>query len=336
LKNLTSFRKHLIDWYLRVRRDLPWRRTRDPYRIWISEIMLQQTRVAAVIPYYEKFLTRFPDIAALAAAPEQDVLAHWAGLGYYSRARNLQKAAQQMPHGVFPHTYDEIRALPGIGDYTAAAISSISFGLPHAVVDGNVLRVLTRIHNDPSDIASPKTKRRLAEVAQRLLDPTDAAEYNQAIMELGATVCTPRNPACRQCPVHKWCEGYAAGRQNELPVNIRSQKRVELDVTLLVIEQDGRILLRQREPESGQLAGFWELPHPDLLPQGSIGDLEMIGEFNHQITHHRYLYRVARATLKSARHAGLHWTTKADLEKLPLTTSTRKALQALSPGPLFG
>lgn len=300
--------------------------------------MLQQTRVAAVIPYYEKFLARFPDIVSLAAAPEQDVLAHWAGLGYYSRARNLQKAAQEMADGVFPSNYDAIRALPGIGDYTAAAIASISFGLPHAVVDGNVLRVLTRLNNDASDIASPKTKRRLSVEAQRLLDAADPAEYNQAIMELGATVCTPRNPACKQCPAHKWCEGYAAGRQNELPVKIRPQKRVELDVTLLIVQRnDGSILLRQRDPEAGgQLAGFWELPHLDHLPEGSLSSFEVLGEFTHQITHHRYRYRVARAVLRSMRHDGLQWISKPGLAKLPVTTSTRKALQALSTGPLFG
>ncbi|HWB95145.1 MAG TPA: A/G-specific adenine glycosylase, partial [Bryobacteraceae bacterium] len=207
-----SFAAALLAWYARSHRDLPWRRTRDPYRIWISEIMLQQTRAQAVIPYYEKFLDRFPTVEALAEAPEHDVLAAWSGLGYYSRARNLQKAAVAITAaGGFPREYEELRRLPGIGPYTAAAIASIAFGLPHAVLDGNVMRVVARLENDPADIASPKTRARFQQRAQELLDPREAGHFNQAIMELGATLCLPRAPQCLLCPVAGECRALAAG-----------------------------------------------------------------------------------------------------------------------------
>src|SRR5579862_6586746 len=193
----------LLAWYDARHRDLPWRSTTDPYRIWVSEVMLQQTRAEAVIPYYERFLERFPNAAALAVASEQEVLAWWSGLGYYSRARHLHKAARLVADG-FPKTYETIRELPGVGDYTAAAIGSIAFGLPHAVVDGNVLRVVARIENDAADIAAPRTRERFRTVAQNWLEqaPADSfGAFNQALMELGATICLPRNPACTTCPV---------------------------------------------------------------------------------------------------------------------------------------
>jgi A/G-specific adenine glycosylase len=198
--SVSRFRRELLEWYRRGQRDLPWRRTKDPYAIWISEIMLQQTRVAAVIPYYERFLTAYPNFGALAAAPEAELLGMWAGLGYYSRARNVQKAARQMVElGGFPRDYEAIRGLAGIGDYTAAAVASIAFDLPHAVLDGNVMRVLARVGNDGSDIGSIGTRKRLQAEAQRLLDGRHAGEFNQALMELGATVCVPKQPVCGNC-----------------------------------------------------------------------------------------------------------------------------------------
>jgi A/G-specific adenine glycosylase len=192
--DLRSIRAKLAAWYDGARRDLPWRRTRDPYAIWVSEIMLQQTRVAAVIPYYERFLQRFPSPDALAQAPEEELLAMWSGLGYYSRARNLQKAARQITEaGDFPRAYTAIRELAGVGEYTAAAIASIAFDLPHAVVDGNVRRVLARLMNDGNlDVQ---------QAAERLLDRRDPARWNQAVMELGATICLPREPRCGECPI---------------------------------------------------------------------------------------------------------------------------------------
>src|SRR6202171_4578917 len=216
-------RNSMLAWYRKNRRDLPWRKTRDPYSIWISEVMLQQTRVSAVIPFYEKFTNRFQTVDALAVASEQDLLATWAGLGYYSRARNLQRAARIiMAMGLegfaLPRDYESIRALPGIGDYTAAAIASIAFDLPHAVLDGNVIRVLSRVTAESGDIASAPTRGRLAQVATALLHRKHPGDFNQAIMELGATVCLPRDPQCPACPIAVFCEARRTGRQLEFPV----------------------------------------------------------------------------------------------------------------------
>jgi A/G-specific adenine glycosylase len=219
--------KLLLDWYRRGHRELPWRASSDPYRIWVSEIMLQQTRAQAVIPYYERFLARFPTVEALAAAREDEVLALWAGLGYYSRARNLRKAAQAaVAAGGFPRDYEAIRSLPGVGDYTAAAIASIAFGLPHAVLDGNVLRVVARVENDAADIASSRTKERFRAVAQSWLDPREAGHFNQALMELGATVCLPKNPLCLVCPLRDCCRARQEGTAAQLPVKLRKTKPV--------------------------------------------------------------------------------------------------------------
>src|ERR1051325_9770915 len=216
-------------WYARGHRDLPWRPTAGPYRIWVSEIMLQQTRAQAVIPYYERFLQRFPTVEALAAAAEDVVLTQWSGLGYYSRARNLRRAAQAVVEsGGFPREYAAIRALAGIGDYTAAAIASMAFQLPHAVLDGNVLRVVARVENDAADIAYARTRERFRATAQSWLVPRDPGRFNQALMELGATVCLPRNPLCLVCPVAACCRAREEGTAAQLPVKLRKTGRAAL------------------------------------------------------------------------------------------------------------
>ncbi|HML16287.1 MAG TPA: A/G-specific adenine glycosylase, partial [Bryobacteraceae bacterium] len=222
-------RRALIRWYERHCRDLPWRRTLDPYAIWISEIMLQQTRVAAVIPYYEKFLAAFPDAASLARATEHQVVTMWAGLGYYSRARNLHKAAKQIGSETFPGDYESIRALAGIGDYTAAAVASIAFDLPHAAVDGNVRRVIIRLFN--------KVDARVRIEADRLLDRTNPGRWNQAMMELGATVCTPRDPHCAACPLARHCEARKAGTEHSLPLWKPKPETIRIEKTLLIIRR---------------------------------------------------------------------------------------------------
>ena len=230
---LAIFRKQLLGWFRRFRRDLPWRRTKDPYRIWLSEIMLQQTRVAAAIPYYERFLQRFPDVHALAAAPQEEVLRLWSGLGYYSRARNIQKAAQQIvaKHGgEFPTRVDDVLALPGIGNYTAAAILSIAFGEKHAVLDGNVARVLARLGAIRGDIRESQQWQELQKTADRLLEPKSPSDWNQAMMELGATLCTPKSPQCLLCPVAQFCEGRWLGIAESLPE--KRKKRATMEVTL--------------------------------------------------------------------------------------------------------
>src|SRR5438270_2361927 len=213
-RDVPQFRQQLLSWFRKFQRDLPWRLNKDPYRIWLSEIMLQQTRVAAVIPYYERFLARFPDIHALAAAPQEEVLRLWSGLGYYSRARNLQYAAQEIvaKHGgVFPRDENDALALPGIGSYTAAAILSIAYGAKHAVLDGNVARVLARIFAVQGDLRDAKRWQSLQQSADALLDAKSPSDWNQAMMELGATLCTPQSPQCLLCPVTQFCQACKLG-----------------------------------------------------------------------------------------------------------------------------
>jgi len=318
-------RKALARWYASAKRDLPWRRTSEPYPVWVSEIMLQQTRVAAALPYYERFLQRFPTVESLAGAPEQELLAVWSGLGYYSRARNLQKAARQIvAAGGFPRTYEGLRELAGIGDYTAAAVASISFGLAHAVLDGNVMRVLTRLMAEPGDIQSPKTRARLAAVAREFLDQRAPAEHNQAVMELGALVCLPREPQCLLCPLAGECRARREGRAAEFPVKLRKQKKVEVDLALLVVEREGRVLVWQRGAEEGRMAGFWELPARQQLP--GARELAEAGSFRHVITHHQHTVRVFRAVAKRV-PAGYHWRDRKELREIPLSTIARKALR---------
>ena len=316
----------LLEWYARGHRDLPWRRTTDPYRIWVSEIMLQQTRARAVIPYYQRFLERFPDVAALAAAREEEVLALWSGLGYYSRARNLRRAALEIAAaGSFPRDYERIRDLPGIGDYTAAAVASIAFGLPHAVVDGNVLRVVARVTGDASDIGAAATRERFHAVAREWLAACDPGRFNQALMELGATVCLPRNPLCLTCPLSGHCAARAAGKQSQLPVKLRRTAAVRIEGELLVVERRGRVLLAQRDAAASRMAGFWELPAAEDLPGAARG--ARLGEIRHTITYHHYTLSVRRAEVKGRVGGRLRWFARDELSGIPLSTTARKALR---------
>ena len=317
--------KLLLAWYRRGHRDLPWRRTQDPYGIWVSEIMLQQTRAQAVIPYYQRFLDRFPTVEMLAAAEEQDVLALWAGLGYYSRARNLRRAAQQVvAMGGFPRDYEAIRALPGIGDYTAAAIASIAFQLPHAVVDGNVLRVVARAENDAADIASQRTRERFRAIARQWMGRGQPGAFNQALMELGATVCLPANPLCRECPIAGDCRALREGTVAQLPVKLRKKEPVAIAAVLLLVRDGDRVLLRQKEAGARRMAGFWELPAPDDLPGARAG--KSFGEFRHTITHHHYTFTVRAASVRTT-GPEFRWFAAAQLEGIPFSTTARKALK---------
>ena len=326
---MSSLARALLGWYALAKRDLPWRQTRDPYAIWISEIMLQQTRVAAALPFYKRFMGRFPTLGSLAEAAEVDVLAHWAGLGYYGRARNLHRAAQMVAAdgGVFPLTLDGLRELPGIGDYTAAAIGSMAFGLPLAAVDGNLLRVIARLDNDRSDIGHAGTRVRFTERAQELLDRKHPGEFNQAMMELGATICVPKAPRCGGCPVVGFCRARAAGRESELPVKAGKQSKVDIGVVTLVIRNKGRILLRQRGENEGQMAGFWELPELGGLPQAVVG--REVGEVRHTITKHQYLYHVHQAKWSGRVRSPLAWVEWKRLDEVLLTTAAKKALACL-------
>lgn len=324
----STFAKKLIDWYEANRRDLPWRQTQDPYKIWISEIMLQQTRVAAVIPYYERFLARFPDFQTLAEAPESEVLTYWAGLGYYSRARNLQKAAQAMvAMGGFPKTYEEIAELPGIGEYTSAAVASIAFRLPYVVLDGNVLRVMSRLRADSGDIRAVTTRKRLKEAAQREIDHERPDLFNQGLMELGATICLPKAPKCLYCPYNDGCKAKLQGVQNTLPIKASKAEPIAVERHLLWIEKDGKVLLWQRAESSLRLAGFWELPDAAELAATSTGP--PVGEFRHSIVNHRYRFVLSRGKLSQATTSSYRWVEIKNVFRLPLSTVTKKSLKLL-------
>jgi A/G-specific adenine glycosylase len=325
-----AFRQRLLLWYKHNARPLPWRLDHHPWRVLVSEIMLQQTRVEAVIPFYQRFLARFPDPASLAAAPESELLALWSGLGYYSRARNLQKAARLLSPA-FPSAYPQIRDLPGVGPYTAAAVASIGFGLPHAAVDGNVVRVLARLTCDHGVVASSPTRRRLETAAQALLDPLHPGDFNQAMMELGATLCLPRNPRCLLCPVAAHCQARRQGKQNELPVKLRKAPPDVVDCSVLVVQRQGSLLLRQRPADAARMRGFWELPAPEDVPLLQL--LNNAGTFQHTIVNTRYRVRVLIAeALPKGKPAG-EWFALDQLPQIPLTTITRKALALLHLSP---
>ena len=254
----------LVQWYAGCRRPLPWRQVPSPYHVWLSEIMLQQTRIEAVIPYYQRFLAQYPTVAALAQAEEEQLLKLWEGLGYYSRARNLQKAARRVVElGGFPDTYEGLLALPGIGDYTASAIASAAFGLREAAVDGNVLRVATRLTDCHDDIADPKTKKAVRAWVQGAM-PHEAADiqvFNQAMMELGATVCVPNGPPkCEACPAAALCLGRTRGTAEALPVKTAKKARRVEEKTVFLLLREGRVALRRRLG-TGLLAGLWEFPN---------------------------------------------------------------------------
>jgi A/G-specific adenine glycosylase len=264
-REIGKFRHSLLAWFALRKRDLPWRRTKDPYRIWLSEIMLQQTRVAAVVPYFNSFVARFPDVQALARARGEAVLSHWAGLGYYSRARNLHRAAKEiaaLPDGHFPREYDAALALPGIGPYTASAILSIAYDQPFAVLDGNVARVLARIGAARGDLRAPARWRKLEATAQRLLGGETPGDWNQGMMELGATVCTPKSPRCGECPVAQWCRARKLGLTQQIPES--RKKRPTVQVTLaaaVLVDPRGRTLLvRQASSEGALFSRMWQFP----------------------------------------------------------------------------
>ena len=264
IKRLEEIPERLLPWYQQNARILPWRENTEPYRVWVSEIMLQQTRVEAVIPFYNRFMERLPDIQALADVPEEELVKLWEGLGYYSRVRNLQKAAQIICRemgGVFPEEYEQMRKLPGIGAYTAGAISSIAFDKPRAAVDGNVLRVVTRVIADKTDITDTAFKERVTGRLEKIYPKGACGSFTQAFMELGAMVCVPNGvPKCEECPLKGICVAYEQEKQLDYPVKKPKAKRRKEDRTVFVLECAGKMAVCKRT-EKGLLAGLWELPN---------------------------------------------------------------------------
>ena len=369
---LRRFRSALIRWYARHARDLPWRRTRDPYRVWISEIMLQQTTVVAVIPYYERFLARFPIVESLAAAREEDVLKLWEGLGYYSRARNLHAAARQIVAergGEFPPEVDALRALPGVGRYTAGAIASFAFDRRAPIVEANTLRLYSRLLGYRGDPRSAAGQELLWDFAERILPTRAAGRFNQALMELGATVCTPIDPACEVCPVKSSCRACAHGAQADIPLPKSRPDVTQVVEACVAVRKGGRYLLRRRG-EDERWGGLWDFPRIELnghatasehpARNGAISpeiqrhlrqevrsltgvDSEvdrLVTEIRHSVTRFRIRLLCFEAAHRGGRLNGradaLRWVRPDEFEHVPLSVSGRKLARLLAGGGVNG
>ncbi len=336
---LTQLPRLLLPWYEQNRRELPWRQDAEPYHVWLSEVMLQQTRVEAVKGYYARFLAALPTAEALANAPEELCHKLWEGLGYYSRVRNLQKAAKVIAAGhggVFPQTYEAVRALPGIGDYTAGAICSICFGMPTPAVDGNVIRVVSRLTADDRDLMAPTAKRELTERLAAVYPEGRCGDFTQALMELGATVCLPNGvPRCESCPVSAICEARRQGRQTDFPVRAQKKPRRQESLTVLILRCGDAVALEKRTNQ-GLLAGLWQYPNvPGLLSMEDALQLvenwgakplspEKIVEKEHIFTHVHWKMRGVYLTC-AAMPKKFAWATETDLdEQYALPTAFRQ------------
>ena len=343
-----GFRNALLSWYNDEKRDLPWRRTSNPYYIWVSEVMLQQTRVDTVIPYYERFIAKYPTMETLAAADENELLKMWEGLGYYSRARNLQAGVREVVTSYdskVPRNRKEISTLKGVGPYTAGAVLSIAFGVPEHAVDGNVMRVMSRILLIEEDITIPKSKRIFEKVVMDLIDQKDPSSFNQGLMELGATICTPR-PKCLLCPVRDYCSAFHEGRQEELPIRTKKKKGKIVPVASFAIQNEsGKWLLRQR-PEKGLLANMWEFPMVELnlgqKPQNmfheqfgiNLHPITEIISFKHIFTHLTWemsSFR-ARITEEDTIPDGYKFYTEQEVELLPKPVPVVKIWESIKNG----
>lgn len=331
----------LLSWYERNKRTLPFRGTRDPYAVWVSEIMLQQTRTETVAGYYDRFLKRFPTVRALAEADEQEVLKLWEGLGYYSRARNLHRAAGIVYHeynGVIPASYEIVRSLPGVGDYTAAAVCSIAFGLPYPAIDGNLTRVISRVHGIREDVGIPSVRREIRRLAEENIDRERPGDWNQALMDIGASLCVPGTPDCAYCPLNAQCDACANEDADMLPVRAAAKPPVPMDVGVALVTCGGRILLMQRE--AALLRGLWVF----ALCESGSGEQDMenrlralgldprfaadLGEARHVFTHRVWNMRLYHFTVeKQAQIKNAIWADADILSALPLPTAMKKARQ---------
>lgn len=346
LKNLTAIRRKLLRWYDRHHRDLPWRRTRDPYAIWIAETMLQQTQVTTVLPYYERFLGELPDVHALDRAPLKRVLALWSGLGYYRRAENLKKSAREIVRkyaGHLPDNYHALLALPGVGDYTAGALMSIAFQRSYPAIDGNAHRVLDRLF-------AAKNDNELRQAAGLLVPRSRPGYFNQGLMELGARICTPKDPHCPRCPLAAHCAARATGKHFSEFADKKSPPIQDIEWPLAILRWDGKVLLRQRLA-GGLLGGLWEFPRaerisrksvrhsvasqPPELSRGLLQRRRRIGEFRHSITNRRirspvYLVDLPKAMRFRLPNRRWRWLAPASLQKLPVSSMTFKAAKILA------
>lgn len=337
-----SFADRILAWYDCGHRDLPWRRTRDAYRIWVSEIMLQQTRAETVVPYYERFLARYPTVTALARSQEEELLKLWEGLGYYSRARSLRAAAERIVReygGELPRTVKALRALPGIGAYTAGAIASIAFHVPAVAVDGNAERVLCRVFALTQSMGTTASRRSLEEMAQKLVPTDRPGDFTNAMMELGARICTPKKPACADCPLREDCEGRARGIAENLPVKPKKKPQRVEQRSLLLVFSEGRVLILRRKERL--LGGLWVFP--DMQHEGETGEANalcdalnqmgisavydgMLGRARHVFTHIIWEMDVhALLADTPVPVEGCRWATADELNALPLPTAVSYA-----------
>jgi A/G-specific adenine glycosylase len=348
-------RRRLLAWYDRARRDLPWRRSRDPYAIWVSEVMLQQTRVETVRERWGEFLERFPDVGALAHAPLDRVLKAWEGLGYYGRARNLHRAAREVVSrhgGRLPQEPEAMRALPGFGPYTTAAVASIAFGLSEAVVDGNVTRVLARLLDERGDIGRAATRRLIAAAASALVTRSRPGDTNQALMELGALVCAPRTPRCPECPLSAECAAHAAGSAARLPVRAARRRTPHHDIAAGLVWRGGRVLIARR-PAEGLLGGLWEFPGGKRRPEETLEEacareireetglaVRVVAPFlalDHAYTHFRITLHLFHCTSARGRPRPLgcespRFVHPSELDAYAFPRANRRALEALARG----
>lgn len=345
--NEEEFQIDLINWYQKNKRDLPWRKTKDPYLIWISEVMLQQTQVETVIPYYNLFKRKYPTPFDLAHANEQEVLKDWEGLGYYSRARNLHEAAKVVAtkhEGLMPRDLKELGDLKGIGPYTRGAIASIAFGLPEPAVDGNVFRVISRVLLISENTSEARVRKRFEDVIRQIISETDPSSFNQALMELGATICTPRSPSCETCPVASHCQAFARKMQTELPVKNKAKKqRVEKYALLLITNSENKVAIEKR-PSEGLLANMWQFPMVRLEEKthkreeikkefktkqaALLGDLKKQVEYKHIFSHIIWELEVYRTSLVEENDK-FKFVEKADLKNYPFSISQVKAMPYL-------
>lgn len=345
--------EQLLNWYKTHARDLPWRGHPDPYAVWVSEIMLQQTRVDTVIPYFERWMAAFPTIQSLADASQQEVLKLWEGLGYYSRARNLHRAADMVIKtygGNLPGEPRELMKLPGIGHYTSAAIASIAFGKDEAALDGNIRRVLARLFNIDVPARSTDGENQLWVLAESILPQGNAGDHNQALMDLGAVICTPRSPDCPNCPVADHCQAYELGIQEERPVMEKKTVIPHFTVTAAVLQQDGKILIAQR-PQDGLLGGLWEFPGGKQEPGETLEaclsreiseelDVEikvgaLFGTYQHAYTHfritlHAFHCQITGGKLQPTEHSDVQWVTPAMMNDFPMGKIDREIAERLN------